>query len=69
MMQLVASSIILSLKQKFKFKLFQVLLNQFSFFFFCQVDSQLPGTVFPVVFHPVAPPKSIALDSGKKKLN
>lgn len=23
--------------------------------------------MFPVVFHPVAPPKSIALDSGKKK--
>ncbi|KAF3830581.1 hypothetical protein GH733_004400 [Mirounga leonina] len=30
------------------------------------VDSQLPGTVFPVVFHPVAPPKSIALDSEPK---
>jgi hypothetical protein len=23
--------------------------------------------MFPVVFHPVAPPKSIALDSGKKQ--
>ncbi|KAF4017408.1 hypothetical protein G4228_008862 [Cervus hanglu yarkandensis] len=31
-----------------------------------EVDSQLPGTVFPVVFHPVAPPKSIALDSEPK---
>ncbi|XP_058914527.1 intermembrane lipid transfer protein VPS13C isoform X3 [Kogia breviceps] len=34
--------------------------------FWLQVDSQLPGTVFPVVFHPVAPPKSIALDSEPK---
>uniref|UniRef100_A0A3Q2C8L3 Vacuolar protein sorting 13 homolog C n=1 Tax=Cyprinodon variegatus TaxID=28743 RepID=A0A3Q2C8L3_CYPVA len=30
-----------------------------------QVDNQLPGAVFPIVFHPVPPPKSIALDSGK----
>ncbi|EPY81741.1 hypothetical protein CB1_000715056 [Camelus ferus] len=30
------------------------------------ITSQLPGTVFPVVFHPVAPPKSIALDSEPK---
>lgn len=43
-----------------------MLLSSFSFFFF-QVDNQLPGTMFPVLFHPVAPPKSIALDSGKKK--
>uniref|UniRef100_A0A3Q2QRN5 Vacuolar protein sorting 13 homolog C n=1 Tax=Fundulus heteroclitus TaxID=8078 RepID=A0A3Q2QRN5_FUNHE len=28
-----------------------------------QVDNQLPGAVFPIVFHPVPPPKSIALDS------
>ncbi|KAH0619803.1 hypothetical protein JD844_014073 [Phrynosoma platyrhinos] len=28
-----------------------------------EVDNQLPGSMFPVVFHPVAPPKSIALDS------
>uniref|UniRef100_A0A8D1E8V9 Vacuolar protein sorting 13 homolog C n=1 Tax=Sus scrofa TaxID=9823 RepID=A0A8D1E8V9_PIG len=34
--------------------------------YWLQVDSQLPGTVFPVVFHPVAPPKSIALDSEPK---
>nr|XP_004662570.2 vacuolar protein sorting-associated protein 13C isoform X1 [Jaculus jaculus] len=31
-----------------------------------QVDNQLPGTMFPVVFHPVAPPKSVALDSEPK---
>ncbi|XP_036860152.2 intermembrane lipid transfer protein VPS13C isoform X2 [Manis javanica] len=34
--------------------------------YWLQVDSQLPGTVFPVVFHPVAPPKSIAFDSEPK---
>ncbi|XP_054421308.1 intermembrane lipid transfer protein VPS13C isoform X3 [Pteronotus mesoamericanus] len=34
--------------------------------YWLQVDNQLPGTVFPVVFHPVAPPKSIALDSEPK---
>ncbi|XP_058593514.1 intermembrane lipid transfer protein VPS13C isoform X2 [Neofelis nebulosa] len=34
--------------------------------YWLQVDSQLPGTMFPVVFHPVAPPKSIALDSEPK---
>uniref|UniRef100_A0A8C8RP73 Vacuolar protein sorting-associated protein 13C n=1 Tax=Pelusios castaneus TaxID=367368 RepID=A0A8C8RP73_9SAUR len=31
-----------------------------------QIDDQLPGPMFPVVFHPVAPPKSIALDSEPK---
>ncbi|XP_006275410.2 intermembrane lipid transfer protein VPS13C isoform X1 [Alligator mississippiensis] len=31
-----------------------------------QVDNQLPGSMFPVAFHPVAPPKSIALDSEPK---
>uniref|UniRef100_UPI003AADC262 intermembrane lipid transfer protein VPS13C-like n=1 Tax=Centroberyx gerrardi TaxID=166262 RepID=UPI003AADC262 len=30
-----------------------------------QVDNQLPGAIFPIVFHPVPPPKSIALDSGR----
>ncbi|CAJ0930822.1 unnamed protein product [Ranitomeya imitator] len=30
------------------------------------VDNQLPGSMFPAVFHPVAPPKSIALDSEPK---
>ncbi|XP_028627194.1 vacuolar protein sorting-associated protein 13C [Grammomys surdaster] len=34
--------------------------------YWLQIDSQLPGTMFPVVFHPVAPPKSIALDSEPK---
>ncbi|XP_006831641.1 PREDICTED: vacuolar protein sorting-associated protein 13C isoform X1 [Chrysochloris asiatica] len=34
--------------------------------YWLQVDNQLPGSVFPVVFHPVAPPKSIALDSEPK---
>ncbi|XP_006899704.1 PREDICTED: vacuolar protein sorting-associated protein 13C isoform X1 [Elephantulus edwardii] len=34
--------------------------------FWLQVDNQLPGTMFPVIFHPVAPPKSIALDSEPK---
>ncbi|XP_013913637.1 PREDICTED: vacuolar protein sorting-associated protein 13C-like [Thamnophis sirtalis] len=33
--------------------------------YWLQVDNQLPGSMFPVVFHPVAPPKSIALDSGE----
>ncbi|XP_041804195.1 vacuolar protein sorting-associated protein 13C isoform X2 [Chelmon rostratus] len=31
-----------------------------------QVDNQLPGAIFPIVFHPVLPPKSIALDSEPK---
>uniref|UniRef100_A0A3Q3D817 Vacuolar protein sorting 13 homolog C n=1 Tax=Hippocampus comes TaxID=109280 RepID=A0A3Q3D817_HIPCM len=30
-----------------------------------QVDNQLPGAIFPIAFHPVPPPKSIALDSPK----
>ncbi|XP_053575277.1 LOW QUALITY PROTEIN: intermembrane lipid transfer protein VPS13C [Bombina bombina] len=34
--------------------------------FWLQVDNQLPGSMFPAVFHPVAPPKSIALDSEPK---
>nr|XP_032824603.1 vacuolar protein sorting-associated protein 13C-like isoform X1 [Petromyzon marinus] len=33
-----------------------------------QIDSQMPGSVFPVVFHPVPPPKSIAADSEPKPL-
>ncbi|XP_077476237.1 intermembrane lipid transfer protein VPS13C isoform X2 [Stigmatopora argus] len=31
-----------------------------------QVDNQLPGAIFPVAFHPVPPPKSVALDSEPK---
>ncbi|XP_066503943.1 intermembrane lipid transfer protein VPS13C isoform X2 [Hoplias malabaricus] len=31
-----------------------------------QVDNQLKGAIFPIVFHPVPPPKSIALDSEPK---
>ncbi|KAM8893527.1 intermembrane lipid transfer protein VPS13C isoform 2-T2 [Spinachia spinachia] len=31
-----------------------------------QVDNQLPGAIFPIVFHPVPPPRSIALDSEPK---
>nr|XP_033776023.1 vacuolar protein sorting-associated protein 13C isoform X2 [Geotrypetes seraphini] len=31
--------------------------------YWLQIDNQLPGAMFPVVFHPVAPPKSIALDT------
>ncbi|MGH0128064.1 UNVERIFIED_CONTAM: hypothetical protein FKN15_036109 [Acipenser sinensis] len=31
-----------------------------------QVNNQLPGAIFPIVFHPVPPPKSIALDSEPK---
>ncbi|XP_037835905.1 vacuolar protein sorting-associated protein 13C isoform X2 [Kryptolebias marmoratus] len=31
-----------------------------------QVDNQLLGAMFPIVFHPVPPPKSIALDSEPK---
>ncbi|XP_072472489.1 intermembrane lipid transfer protein VPS13C isoform X1 [Notamacropus eugenii] len=34
--------------------------------YWIQVDNQLPGSMFPVAFHPVAPPKSIALDSEPK---
>ncbi|NXM65950.1 VP13C protein, partial [Serilophus lunatus] len=34
--------------------------------YWLQVDNQLPGSMFPVVFHPVAPPKSVALDSEPK---
>uniref|UniRef100_A0A8C0HLM0 Vacuolar protein sorting 13 homolog C n=1 Tax=Buteo japonicus TaxID=224669 RepID=A0A8C0HLM0_9AVES len=34
--------------------------------YWLQVDNQLPGSMFPVVFHPVAPPKSISLDSEPK---
>uniref|UniRef100_A0A8C7IKH2 Vacuolar protein sorting-associated protein 13 VPS13 adaptor binding domain-containing protein n=1 Tax=Oncorhynchus kisutch TaxID=8019 RepID=A0A8C7IKH2_ONCKI len=31
-----------------------------------EVDNQLTGALFPIVFHPVPPPKSIALDSEPK---
>ncbi|XP_076880007.1 intermembrane lipid transfer protein VPS13C isoform X2 [Brachyhypopomus gauderio] len=31
-----------------------------------QVDNQLSGAIFPIVFHPVPPPKSVALDSEPK---
>ncbi|XP_037550881.1 vacuolar protein sorting-associated protein 13C [Nematolebias whitei] len=31
-----------------------------------QVDNQLLGAMFPIIFHPVPPPKSIALDSEPK---
>ncbi|XP_046898786.1 vacuolar protein sorting-associated protein 13C isoform X4 [Hypomesus transpacificus] len=31
-----------------------------------QVDNQLTGAIFPIVFNPVPPPKSIALDSEPK---
>ncbi|KAM4748951.1 intermembrane lipid transfer protein VPS13C [Rhinophrynus dorsalis] len=34
--------------------------------YWLQVDNQLPGSMFPAVFHPVAPPKSVALDSEPK---
>ncbi|XP_074183747.1 intermembrane lipid transfer protein VPS13C [Rhinolophus sinicus] len=34
--------------------------------YWLQIDNQLPGAMFPVIFHPVAPPKSIALDSEPK---
>ncbi|XP_053190317.1 intermembrane lipid transfer protein VPS13C [Scomber japonicus] len=34
--------------------------------YWLQVDNQLPGAMFPIVFHPVPPPKSIALDSEPK---
>nr|DBA31558.1 TPA: hypothetical protein GDO54_007385 [Pyxicephalus adspersus] len=34
--------------------------------YWLQVDNQLPGSMFPVVFYPVAPPKSVALDSEPK---
>uniref|UniRef100_A0A3B3IMS8 WWE domain-containing protein n=1 Tax=Oryzias latipes TaxID=8090 RepID=A0A3B3IMS8_ORYLA len=31
-----------------------------------QVDNQLPGAMFPIVFHPVPPPKSLVQDSEPK---
>ncbi|KAG2470896.1 VP13C protein, partial [Polypterus senegalus] len=31
-----------------------------------EVDNQMCGAIFPIVFHPVPPPKSIALDSEPK---
>ncbi|XP_017333077.2 intermembrane lipid transfer protein VPS13C isoform X1 [Ictalurus punctatus] len=31
-----------------------------------QVDNQLTGAIFPIVFHPVPPPKSIVLDAEPK---
>ncbi|XP_048376852.1 intermembrane lipid transfer protein VPS13C isoform X2 [Stegostoma tigrinum] len=34
--------------------------------YWLQVDNQLPGAIFPIAFHPVPPPKSIALDSEPK---
>ncbi|XP_062868929.1 intermembrane lipid transfer protein VPS13C isoform X1 [Trichomycterus rosablanca] len=34
--------------------------------YWLQVDNQLTGAIFPTVFHPVPPPKSIALDSEPK---
>ncbi|KAE8617181.1 hypothetical protein XENTR_v10009002 [Xenopus tropicalis] len=34
--------------------------------YWLQVDNHLPGSMFPVVFHPVIPPKSVALDSEPK---
>ncbi|TRY56689.1 hypothetical protein DNTS_012966 [Danionella cerebrum] len=34
--------------------------------FWLQVDNQLPGAIFPTVFHPVPLPKSIAQDSEPK---
>ncbi|XP_067829405.1 intermembrane lipid transfer protein VPS13C isoform X2 [Heptranchias perlo] len=34
--------------------------------YWLQVDNQLAGAIFPIAFHPVLPPKSIALDSEPK---
>ncbi|KAG8440222.1 hypothetical protein GDO86_006127 [Hymenochirus boettgeri] len=34
--------------------------------YWLQVDNHLPGSMFPVVFNPVIPPKSIAMDSEPK---
>ncbi|XP_018108372.1 vacuolar protein sorting-associated protein 13C isoform X2 [Xenopus laevis] len=34
--------------------------------YWLQVDNHLPGSMFPVVFNPVIPPKSVALDSEPK---
>ncbi|XP_041037247.1 vacuolar protein sorting-associated protein 13C isoform X5 [Carcharodon carcharias] len=34
--------------------------------YWLQVDNQLAGAIFPIAFHPVPPPKSIALDSEPK---
>uniref|UniRef100_A0A3P8UW48 Vacuolar protein sorting-associated protein 13 VPS13 adaptor binding domain-containing protein n=1 Tax=Cynoglossus semilaevis TaxID=244447 RepID=A0A3P8UW48_CYNSE len=34
-----------------------------------QVDNQIPGGIFPIIFHPVPPPKSIALDSAPPHLD
>ncbi|KAF6721023.1 Vacuolar protein sorting-associated protein 13C [Oryzias melastigma] len=34
--------------------------------YWLQVDNQLPGAIFPIVFHPVPPPKSLVQDSEPK---
>uniref|UniRef100_A0AAY5F0U2 Vacuolar protein sorting 13 homolog A n=1 Tax=Electrophorus electricus TaxID=8005 RepID=A0AAY5F0U2_ELEEL len=31
-----------------------------------QIQNQLPGAIFPFVFYPVKPPKSVRMDSGEK---
>ena len=33
-----------------------------------QLDNQLPGAVFPIVFAPVPPPKSVAAETGQSSL-
>lgn len=30
-----------------------------------QIQNQLPGAIFPFVFYPVKPPKSVSMDSGQ----
>lgn len=39
--------------------------STFTGLLYLQVDNQIPGGIFPIIFHPVPPPKSIALDSGE----
>ncbi|XP_072349204.1 LOW QUALITY PROTEIN: intermembrane lipid transfer protein VPS13C [Scyliorhinus torazame] len=34
--------------------------------YWLQIDNQLAGAIFPIAFHPILPPKSIALDSEPK---
>lgn len=29
-----------------------------------QIQNQIPGAIFPFVFYPIKPPKSVTLDSG-----
>uniref|UniRef100_H3AXY1 Vacuolar protein sorting 13 homolog A n=1 Tax=Latimeria chalumnae TaxID=7897 RepID=H3AXY1_LATCH len=46
----------------------QSLLHEIYSLYFLQIQNQLPGAIFPFVFYPIKPPKSVALDSALKPL-